>query len=232
MIPFGAIWAAIRLLFSGVLEEVLKGLSAAAKWVFSDWRNGPLLVCAAMWAVHVFLITPHARNAWRETAAQLEASQLAHLGTISNYIDAAAKAQADAEANVARVTAEQEEITDATLAAHRSDLALLRARFDRLRAGGAGNPAGILRARDAARTDPGRADPAGLPGPGAAPGRAAGAPGDEDLRAPGNLTCPAGFVCLTIDQAQRASEDAHRHDRLIDWAIDQSLVRFAPEGSR
>jgi hypothetical protein len=44
--------------------------------------------------------------------------------------------------------------------------------------------------------------------------------------------CPRGFVCLTIDQAQRASEDAHRHDRLIDWALGQSAVRFTPEAQK
>ncbi len=220
---WGAIWAGLRLVGGRVFDGVLRGLSAAAKWLFSDWRNGPLVVCALMWAAHALLITPKMRTDLAGTAKQLEDSQLAHLGTIANYIDAAAEAERQAEANVARVTAEQEAITDEVTRDLRSDLAAVSARFDR------------LRARDAARTDPGRADPAGLPGPGAAPGRAAGAPGDQDLRSLGRVgareltLCPRGFVCLTIDQAQRASEDAHRHDRLIDWAIAQGSVRFTPE---
>jgi hypothetical protein len=196
----------------------VRGLSAAGKWIASDWRNGPLLICAAMWAIHALIIVPDMRSDWRATADQLEASQLAHLGTIANFLDASAEAQRQAEANVARVTAEQEAITDEVTRDLRSDLAAVTARFDR------------LRARDVARTDPGRADPAGLPGTSAAPGRAAGSAGDQDLRAARELSlCPRGFVCLTIDQAQRASEDAHRHDRLIDWAIAQGSVRFTPE---
>lgn len=220
MIPWGAIWTALRLVGGRAFDGVLRGLSAAGKWLVSDWRNGPLLVCAAMWAVHALIIVPEIRSDWRDTARQLEDSQLAHLGTISNYIDASKKAQADAEANVARVTAQQEVITDEVTRDLRSDLAAVAARFDR------------LRARDAARTDPGRADPVGLPGAGAAPGRAAGAAGDQNLRAARDLTCPRGFVCLTFDQAQRASEDAHRHDRLIDWVIAQGAVRFTPEEPR
>jgi hypothetical protein len=38
-------------------------------------------------------------------------------------------------------------------------------------------------------------------------------------------------VCLTIDEAEQASQDAHRHNRLIDWVFGQSAVRFTPEGS-
>lgn len=209
---------ALKLLASGALDAVLRGLSAAAKWLLEDWRNAPMTLFGAGFFFLVFVKIPDLQADLADTADQLEDSQLAHLGTIANTIDAAAKAQADAEANVARVEAEQEAITDEVTRDLRSDLAAVSTRFDR------------LRARDAARTDPGRADPVGLPGAGAAPGRAAGAARDQDLRAAVALTaCPRGFVCLTIDQAQRASEDAHRHDRLIDWVIAQGAVRFNPE---
>jgi hypothetical protein len=214
------ILALLRLLGAGALDGLMSGLSAAAKWIVSDWRNGPLVVCALMWAAHALLIVPARDRTIADTEALLTATQTAHLETISNYIDASAEAQRQAVANVARVVAEQEAVTDEVTRDLRSDLAAVSARFDR------------LRARDAARADPGRADPAGLPGPGAAPGRVAGTPGDQDLRAAGDLTCPIGFVCLTIDQAQRASEDAYRHDRLIDWAIGQSQIRFAPAEPR
>lgn len=217
-------WLALKLLASGTLDAAVRGLSAAFEWIVSDWRNGPLLVCATMWAVHALLIVPARDRTIADTSALLEATQITHLGTITNFIDASAEAQRQAEANAARVRTEQEAITDAVTRDLGSDLAAVTARFDR------------LRARDAARTDPGRADPAGLPGPGNAPGRAAGAPGDPDLPAARELSaqpfCPAGLVCLTIDQAQRASEDAHRHDALIDWTFGQSAVRFAPEVQR
>lgn len=219
--PWGGIWVALRLVGGRAFDGVLRGLSSAGKWLLADWRNFAVTLLAGLYVFANFVHLPRLQADLADTARQLEDSQLAHLGTITNYIDAAAEAQRQAEANVARVTAEQEAITDEVTRDLRSDLAAVSARFDR------------LRARDAARTDPGRADAAGLPGAGAAPGRAAGAPGDQDLRAARELTlCPRGFVCLTIDQAQRASEDAHRHDRLIDWAIAQGAVRFNPGEQR
>lgn len=214
-------WLALKLLASGVLQEVLKGLLAALKWLLADWRNGSLVICAASWAVHALVIAPRMYHENATLADQLEDAQLAHLGTISNFIDASKEAKRDAEANAARVKAEQEKITDATLADLRSDHAALRLRFDR------------LRARDATGADPRRADAAGLPGAGDAPGRAAPAPGDQDLPPAGDLTpqplCPSQFVCLTIAEAEQASIDAHNHDRLIDWVLGQSALRFTPE---
>lgn len=221
-------WAAIRLLFSGVLDGVLRGLSAALKWLLADWRNAVVGTVLPGFLWMALVVAPGLRADLAASEKLVEATQLAHLETISNFIDASAEAQRQAEANAARVTAEQEEITDATLADLRSDHAALRLRFDRLRA-------------RAAAADPGRADAAGLPGAGNAAGRAAAAPADQDLPAARNLTgadltaqplCPSQFVCLTIDEAQQASEDAHNHDRLIDWVEAQSAVRFTPEEPR
>jgi hypothetical protein len=215
-------WIAFKLFASGVLDAVLKGLSEALKWLLSDWRNGPLVVCALMWAAHALLITPNLRADLAATETSLAAEQAAHLGTVNAFLAASDQAQKDAEANAQRVAREQEIITDAKLAEYRADLGDLRARFDRLR-----------RARDAAQTNPGHADPAGLPGLPAAPGRAAGAAPDHDLRAARGLgeqlACPTALICLTIDEAEDASEDAHRFNRLIDWVLGQSAVRFVPE---
>lgn len=217
-------WAAFKLLAAGGLEAVLKGLLAALKWVLSDVRNALLaaFVPAFLWAA--IIVIPDLREDLAETEQLLNDTQLAHIGTITNYIDAGNEAQRQAEANVARVEAEQEAITDEVTRDLRSDLAAVSARFDR------------LRARNAAAGDPGRANPAGLPEARDAAGRAAGAPGNRDVSAARELTaqplCPSQFICLTIDQAQRASEDARRHDALIDWALGQSAVRFTPEGNR
>jgi signal transduction histidine kinase len=217
-------WTAFKLLAAGGLEAVLKGLLAALKWVLSDVRNALLsaFVPAFLWAA--IIVIPDLREDLAETEQLLTDTQLAHLGTITNYIDAGNEAQRQAEANVARVEAEQEAITDEVTRDLRSDLAAVSVRFDR------------LRARSAAAVDPGRANPAGLPEARDAAGRAAVAPGNPDVSAARELTaqplCPSQFVCLTIDQAQRASEDARRHDALIDWALGQSAVRFTPEGNR
>jgi hypothetical protein len=215
-------WLGLKLLASGAGNWLLRGLSAAGKWVLADWRNGAIVALAVFGAFHHFILAPRMRALIDESQQLVTDTQLAHLGTIFNFIDASAEAQRQAEANAARVKAKQEKITDATLADLRSDHAALRARFDR------------LRARNAA-ADSGRADPAGLSGTGNAAGRAAGAPADQDLPA-GDLTaqplCPSKFVCLTFEEAEQASIDAHNHDRLIDWVIGQSAVPFTPEGSR
>lgn len=214
-------WLGLKLLASGAADWVLRGLSSAGKWLAADWRNLFVTIFGAVAAWYGWVIVPALRADLAASEQLVEDTQLAHLGTISNFIDASAEAQRDAEANAARVKAEQEKITDATLADLRSDHAALRLRFDR------------LRARHAAGADPRRADAAGLPGAGDAAGRASAAPADQDLRAAGDLTapplCPSQFVCLTIEEAEQASIDAHNHDRLIDWIEAQSAVRFTPE---
>lgn len=226
-----SIWAMLRLFGTGAFDGLLRGLSAAWKWITSDWRNGPLVWFIGMWLVNALIITPTMQRRisglageLASTEAMLEATQLAHLGTIANYIDASAQAKRDAEANAARVKAEQEVITHEVTRDLRSDLAAVSARFDR------------LRARNAAASHPGGADAADLPGTGDAAGRAAGAAPDQDLRLSGDLSpkayCPAELVCLTIAEAEEASQDAHRHDRLIDWVTGQYAVRFTPEGDR
>lgn len=203
-------WLALKLLASGMLQEVLKGLLAALRWLLADWRNAVVgtVLPAFMWMA---LVTVPARDRTiAETEQLLTDTQLAHLGTITNFIDASAEAQRQAEANALRVAAEQEAITDATLADYRADLAALRARFDR------------VRARDAAGADPRRADPAGLPSAGDAAGRAAAPTGEDRL--------PAGH--LTLADALIASEQALQLNALIDWVEKQSAVRFTPEGTR
>lgn len=218
-------WLALKLLASGALQKLLKGLSAALDWLLSDWRHPIIVTLAVFGAWHHFVINPRMQALLDESAALVEATQLAHIQTIADFFDASEQAEREAEANAARVKAQQETITNATLADLRADHSALRARFDR------------LRARGGAAIDPGHADAAGLPGPGDAAGGTAAAAPDHDLRParerqPGELTaqpaCPAGLVCLTIDEAEQASEDAHRHNRLIDWVIAQSALRFVP----
>ncbi|MFO6448955.1 hypothetical protein ACLBKU_17620, partial [Erythrobacter sp. NE805] len=110
MISWGAIWTALRLFGGGVLDGLLRGLSAAGKWLVSDWRNGPLVALALFGAWHQFILNPRMSALLEQSQQLLTDTQLAHLGTISNFIDASARAKADAEANAARVKAEQERI--------------------------------------------------------------------------------------------------------------------------
>lgn len=214
-------WTAVGLFASGALQRGLKGLSAALEWLLSDPRNIPLLICAAMWGAHALLIVPARDRDIAALEASLTAEQAAHLGTVNAFLAASAQAEREAEANALRVRTEQENITDATLALLAADHAVLGARFDR------------LRARNAAAVDPRHAATADLPGTSDAPGRAAATAPDHDLRPAGELgaqpACPIGLVCLTIDEAEAASQDALRHNRLIDWVYGQSAVRFTPE---
>lgn len=202
-------WIALKLFASGALDAVLRGLSVAAKWLLEDWRNFAVALLAALYIFVNFVHAPRLRADLAASAALVEATQLAHLGTIANFIDASKAAQDAAEANAARVRTEQETITDAKLADYRADLVALRARFER------------LRARDAAAaTDPRRADPAGLPQLPATPGRADAAPAQDRLPAAGELSLPDALI---------ASEQALQLQALIDWVAAQSAIRFTHE---
>lgn len=211
---WAGIWALARPFFSGAAERLLKGLSAAAKWLVSDWRNVPLVICALMWAAHALLIVPARNRTIAETEQLLTATQTAFVDTVVNTTTASAKAEADAKANAARVAAQQERITDATLESYRSDLADLRSRFARLNANrlraGAGRAGG----------DPRGAGAADLPRARHAAGRAAEAPGEDRLPASGGLS---------LDDALIASEQALQLNALIDWITAQSAVPFNPE---
>lgn len=201
-------WAAIRLALSGAFERLLKGLSAAWKWIISDWRNGPLVWFAALFLVHAFIIAPSLRSRLASVTAERDAEQVAHAGTIAAFLEATAQAQRDAEANAARVQREQEIITDEVSRDYQVRLADLRLRFERLQS-------------DAARADPGRSDPAHLPGLSGAAGRAHAAPPGDRLPA-----------ALSLEAALIASEQALQLAALIEWVERQQGVRFSPEPAR
>ncbi|WP_086619245.1 hypothetical protein [Erythrobacter tepidarius] len=204
-------WLGLKLFAAGAFEWLVRGLSAAGKWLASDWRNLAVAIVfpALLWSQLVTV--PGLRADLAEAEAGLAAEQAAHLGTVNAFLAAAKQAQAEAEANARRVAREQETITDAITSDYRSALAGLRARFDR------------LRARNAAPSDPRHADAAGLPGLPDSAGRA-DAPAGEDR-------FPAGGA-LGLDDALIASEQALQLQALIDWVKAQSAVRFVPEEPR
>lgn len=203
-------WIALKLLASGAFEAAMKGLSAALRWITEDWRNLALAIVFPCLLWSQFLTVPGLRTDLADTRADLVAEQSAHLGTVNAFLAASEQAQKDAKANAQRVAREQEIITDEIVSDYRSDLAALRGRFERLRAG-------------APRTDPGGAHAAGVPGLPDAAGRTDAATGEDRLPAAGGLTLPDALI---------ASEQALQLDALIDWIEAQSAVRFTPEGSR
>ena len=213
-------WLALKLFASGAVQRLLKGFSAAAEWLLAECWRAPLILFGIGFAVLAFIRVPALERQIAAITAERDAEAAAHAGTVTAFLDATRQAEAEAEANALRVQLEQEIITDATVQYLEGDLAALRARFDRLRAASA---------RAAASSAPA----ADLPGTSHAAGRIDPAAPDHHLRTAGALSaaaaCPIGLVCLTIDEAEAASEDAHRFNRLIDWVIAQSKVRFAPE---
>ena len=202
-------WAAARMVLSGAFEKVLKGLSAAWKWIISDWRNGPLVWFVLVVLVNSFITIPSLRNQIDRVTAERDAERAAHEGTVVAFIAATQQAQREAEANAARVAAEQEDINDEIIRDHRADLAALRARYERL-----------LQSAQAAAADPGRTGAAGLPGLPDTSGRADAAPGEDRLPAAGELS---------LADALLASEQALQLDALIRWIERQQAVRFTPE---
>jgi hypothetical protein len=214
---FGAFWLGLRLFAGRAFKWGLKALSAVVEFVFDDLWRAIALVAIGLFAWSTFVIVP----AWRETAAgwhtlagvNLNAfyeEQAAHAQSIENIRAASAAAQAEAEANAARIEAEQRAINERNARDFQNRLGSLRARYDqlvRLRATG-GEPA-------PQRPGAGGADPADLPGVPAFPARADEAAGDPRLPQPGAATCPAGVICLTLEQAWIASVQAIQLDALI-----------------
>lgn len=203
-------WLGLKLLASGAFDAAMKGLSAALQWLLSDWRNMALSGFGVALGWLLLFTVPGLRADLAETEASLVAEQASHLGTVNAFLAASEQAQKDAEANAQRVAREQETITDAITADYRADLAALRGRFERMR-------------RRAARTDPGNAGAAGLPGIPDAAGRADAAPGEDRLPAAGSLSLPDALI---------ASEQALQLQALIDWIEAQSAVRFTPQEPR
>jgi len=124
----------------------------------------------------------------------------AHAGTVANYRAAAAEAARVQAANLVRVRADQERISDEVLASYDARLAYARRRL-----------------RDAgAATDTGRAGAAAMSGTGDAAGGAAEATGD---------LLPS---VLTTDERLIAAEQAIQLDELISWVERQAAVPTSP----
>jgi hypothetical protein len=209
-------WLGFKLLRAG--KWIGRGFAALFRWIFADWRNGPLLMLGLLAAAHIFLIDPDLRadraaaeRARDKAKADLEDEQEAHAATVAGYRTAAEIARKRSEANVERVKAEQAAITEEIVNDYRTRIADARARAaaleQRLRAGTPG-------------ADPGRAGTTDVPRAGPAPGGADAAPAQDRLPASGGLSLEDSLI---------ATEQAIQLDELITWVEAQSSVSFSPQ---
>ncbi|RIV82970.1 hypothetical protein D2V17_14305 [Aurantiacibacter xanthus] len=231
---------------TGVLKVASDALKAILKWMVADWRNGPLVVGWFVALCHWLLVDPAMRSdlskeraahkgteaKLKEARNQVQAERAAHAKTIGRFQSAVLAATAAAHANVARVKAEQEAITQEATDEYQQRVAALRSRAAaaerRLRA------AAERRATDAA--DHGGASAADLPQPGDAATSTDAASADHGFPAarsgldwPDELS--GADICtgnMSLEERLIASEQAVQLDALISWVERQSTVPVAP----
>jgi hypothetical protein len=202
-----AAWSLLKLLGAPI--------GAVLKWLFADWRNLMVTVLALGLCNLAFRVAPRLRDEIAAVTKQRDAER----GTVANLREAARQAAIRQQINLQRVGAAHESINRENVSALQSDVAGLRRRAELL--------AGQL--RDAtARTHPGSADRAGLPG--IVPSRTgiAQASADQGFPAAAGNTCPIVSGAMTIQERLIASEQAYQLDRLIDAVVASSQVSTAP----
>lgn len=209
-------WPVLKLLGAG--KWLLALAKKLGRWLVADWRNGPLLICALMWAAHALILNPALRDARDRALAAEKTARSALQQTVNGYRVAERLARSKAEMNVARVETEQAEITQEIVDDYEARLADARARAGRIY-----GPGGMYGAAPA-RTAGSGAGAAGVPGIPSAPGPAGAAAGED--RFP-----PAGAEpgALTLPDALIATEQALQLQALIDWVEQQAAVPFIDE---
>lgn len=97
------------------------------------WWAIPIVALLAASVVLLLMLNTRTadRDQWRDRAT---AEEQAHAQIVANYRTASAEAQRQAQANVARVTAEQAAITERTKNDYQARLADVDARYERVRA--------------------------------------------------------------------------------------------------
>lgn len=96
------------------------------------WWGIPIIVLLAANAILFLVLNGRTayRDQWRDRST---AEEKAHKQTVANYRAAAAHAQRQAQANVARVKADQAAITERTVHDYQARLAAVDARYERVR---------------------------------------------------------------------------------------------------
>lgn len=221
-------WLLLKL--AGAGNWIVDLLGQAAKWLLSDVRHLVIVALALPMLFASIITIPNLRAEvaeWRAKAGKAEVrikiERNAHVQTIVNYRRAQAEAERAAEANVVRVRTIQQAETRSVIDALENRLAAARHRFGELVR---------LRGQGAVAADPGGAAPAAVPGVSDAGRAADAAPGDRGVPARRAVTakpdCPSHLVCLSLEEALTATEDAESHDALIDWIERQARIQFVP----
>lgn len=187
---------------------------AIVAWLFSDWRNGPLVIFAAAFAAHVFIINPSLRASIKVANADIAAYRNAHDSIKATARAATAMAELADRKNAERVFSQQQSITKEIVDDYESQLADVRARaaaLDRRLRARTGNGTG---ASGGTATD--------LSGARGAAGGADEAAGEDRLPA-GDLAGSPAWA-MSLEDAVTATEQALQLEALIDWVEAQALV--------
>ncbi|MES2903996.1 MAG: hypothetical protein V4696_07410 [Pseudomonadota bacterium] len=168
------------------------------KWLFAEWYR-PVMLALALFAGFQMLRAGNWEEKANSETAHADAIQAAFDETVEDYRQASEAAQRAAVANVERVEAEQERITENVTTDYRARIADARARYERLRA--------------QARSNSGSPDATGMP---SASDPASGIDG---------ATEPNG---LSDAERLEATEIALRLEALQDWVRQTSAVVVVP----
>ncbi|GLV22025.1 hypothetical protein TomMM35A_18780 [Sphingobium sp. TomMM35A] len=163
------------------------------------WWAIPIIVLLAANSILFLVLNSRTadRDQWRDRAT---AEERAHKQTVANYRAASAEAQRQAQANVARVKADQAAITERTVNDYQARLAAVDARYER------------VRAQLAARTDLRSSD--------AAPVSIAS---DATCRAYAGTDCDGLLAKLRVAERQAWNLVALRK-----WVQEQAAVKVEP----
>lgn len=192
--------------------------ASAGRWLLGAVKGAPKWAVEHPWAVAtivfavMWMIARGNLSDERETSSKLRvekaAEVAAHVQTKKTYREAQAAAQRLEAKRLARVTAQQQEITDEVVADYRRRIADARAHAERLRE----------QARARAAGSPGAV---GVPGAGDAAGGADQAAGDRRL---------PELTDAELEWRLIATEQAIQLDELINWTLRQAGVEVNPKG--
>lgn len=214
---------AIALKLLGLGKRLISAIGRGAAWLIE--KPVRLLVAVLLLALawQLLIVGPDLRGE-RDTARAAAASEAkAHRETKNSYRLAQIEARKLEAARIARVGAQQQEITDEVVETFESRLAAAHAR--------AGDLAQQLReAGGTGKRVAGATGPVGVPGTGDSAGAAAQATGDRGLPSP----VAAGWGRSPEEQLERdlvATEQALQLDALIDWVERQAAIDVNETGS-
>ena len=120
-------------MISTIATFLLGGMRRILRWATSHpWQAALIIAVALLWLQNGRLNSVR-RDVVSMTALR-DAERAAHRQTVTNYLEAAKRAEMAQKANLARVKNEQEQISNERVEALEERLAVGQSRYDRLRA--------------------------------------------------------------------------------------------------